>query len=492
MRISPKIHCFKPSAIGGIGYDLRLNGAEIAMLQLLLAQDDSILHYWKCFWDEILDYELAPFGCKELMPLAVRRMQQAVGQSAWKSYTPCNVAFLTGLPKYTWTKNRVILMECNKLAELLHLNGVEVMAIKGVAEMLRAPEIMLMRTSRDIDLLIQEKDLAVSVDLFNTLGWHSDQLIDGLPGPLSEFEGNSFTFTHPNHSFSLDIHFDVISDGRGEFGSFTAELWSNKELPSSKGLIYIPSAEDRFCLFLANAYVPDNWTTGLVNKYLYDLISQLKVMSSSERSSVALRAEKFLKLGYAAQQLICLEEQIRSTRWTPQRGLECISSQFISRISHGFKMCESRYYYFLHLHNHYRALKPKLDMKFGPLFVWPYILIHWAFYTRPIQVSYWRVVTIKDQFTERVLYYWRRVLFHTNKIFRDPVYALRKLRLIQMEKKISSKCESVIDSVIEGEEALSPSRDYLEADLSPKIDSVTILPLGMTRNFYLSPKLFRL
>lgn len=483
------LHCFKPSQVGGIGYDLALSKAEIAMLQLLLSPEGEALQHWKIFWGEVSDYEMAPFGCKELMPLAVRKMQKSDPQSDWQSVVPSHASFLSGLPKYAWSKNKVILLECYKLADQLHQRGVEIMAIKGIAEMIRIPEIMLMRTSRDIDLLIQPKDLEVSVELFQSLGWHSDQVVNGVPSPLSDFEGNSFTFDHPNYPVSLDIHFDVVSDGRGQYGDFTSELWLNKLRAPCSHPIFIPSSENRFCLFLANAFVPDNWTSGLVNKYLYDLLFQLQGMGDDDRALAKIKAAKYLNLDDAVEQIILLDKKVANPKFSRNK---LILTQFNlkNRLKIGIRVCEDRYYYFWHLHNHYQSLMPVIRKKKGLFLSWTYLFFNFIFNTRPVQVVYWRLITLKDQLIERTQYYLGRVIFHIRKRIFKASLAFGGSNIARKNQDPRIELPASADQLNDDENAEMSSVNLL-TNPSAEADQVNILPTGMTRSFYLSTKLFK-
>jgi hypothetical protein len=483
------LHCFKDSPIGGIGYDLALNKSEIAMLQLLLSSEGEAIQHWKRFWSEVSEYELAPFGCKELMPLAVRKMQMAVAQSDWQSVVPSHASFLAGLPKYAWTKNRVILLECYKLCDQLHQRGVEVMAIKGIAEMIRIPDIMLMRTSRDIDLLIQPKDLGVSIDLFQSQGWSSDQVANGVPSPLSEFEGNSFTFDHPNYPVSLDIHFDVVSDGRGQYSDFTSEIWLDKQSAPCNHHVYIPSPENRFCLFLANAYVPDNWTSGLVNKYLYDLLFQLQDMNDRDKSLTKIKAIKYLNLGGAVEQITLLDKRVTNPKLALHK-LYLAQLNIKNRLKRGMKVSEERYYYFWHLHNHYQTLFPSLNKKYGPVLSWSYLFCDFMFNTRPVQVVYWRLITIKDQLIERAQYYLGRVIFHIRRNFFNSIFTFRGSGVIRIKQVQHKELEVGFDQVND-EKAIESTSEKLLVNASQQVNQSNLMPLGMSRNFYLSVKLFR-
>ena len=483
------LHCFKPSPVGGIGYDLVLSKSEIAMLQLLLSSREDAFEYWRLFWMEVSDYEMAPFGCKELMPLAVRKMQKTVAASDWQSVVPLHASFLSGLPKYAWSKNKFILAECYKLADQLHQMGIEVMAIKGVAEMMRIPEIMLMRTSRDIDLLIRPRDIEESVKFFQSQGWYSNQVVNGVPRHLSDFDGNSFTFDHPNYPVSLDIHFDVVSDGRGQFSDFTSELWLNKKSAPCNHPIYIPSAEDRFCLFLANAFVPDNWTSGLVNKYLYDLLFQIQGMSDDERAVAQVKATKFLNLGNAIEQITILNKKIVNPQHS-QHALALTKFNLINRLKRGIRVKEERYYYFWHLYNYYQSRFPEIKKRYGFSLSYTYLFLHFFFNTRPVQVVYWRSITIKDQVIERVQYYIRRAIFHGRKrilnasfVFKGPSET-QKNQDLHIEQIASTEYRNDEKSV-----ETTPVNLVTQPPLTT--DQGNRLPGGVMQSFYLSTKLFK-
>lgn len=492
-----KLYAYKPSPVGGIGYELLLSKAEIAMLRLLLASDESAFAYWQHFWQEIADYEDAPFGCKELMPLAVRKMQRAVSPEIWKSVAPSQATFLSGLPRYTWTKNRIIFQQFQALSQYLAAIDVPVMAIKGMAEMLRDPEVMFMRTSRDIDLVIQPKDLVKSVQLFQSMGWFSEQVANGIPFPLSQFDGNSFTFEHPDHFMSLDIHFDAVSDSRGAYMEFTQELWDTKiNLAGYGGYLSIPSLPNQFCLFLANAFVPDNWSSGLVNKYLYDLLRQLQDMDGVAKKQAQMRAQQFLNMGDYARQIIRLSNQIDPIKCEPTKKPLVDKSKIIRRFKRGLAVTEDHYYQFWHKHDLYKANKPFLVKKYGLLFA--YILILWdlIFQTRFVQVIYWRLITWKDQLIERLQYYFRRIKFY-----------LKSDSVLNLPKKLSGKFfakgtqQNSSDVTLKLEDMVV--QHGVEEDLVAVVaeqsnhklacaSNQSPFPPGMSRHFYIAPKILKI
>lgn len=496
-RLAFQLKSFKPSAIGGIAYELTLSNAEIAMLRLLLAPDDQAFPYWEKYWQAITDYEDSPFGCKELMPLAVRKMQRATDSSVWQSVAPQQATFLAGLPKYTWTKNRIIFQQFQILCTQLASIGVPVMAIKGMAEMLRDPEVMFMRTSRDIDLVIQPQDLVASIELFQSLGWHSEQVAQGVPFPLSEFDGNSFTFDHPEHFISLDIHFDAVSDSRGAYKEFTQELWdTRKTLPGYQGLLSIPSLQNQFCLFLANAFVPDNWSTGLVNKYLYDLLRQLQDMTPLAKKQAQERAQTYLQMGDYARQIIHLSCRIDPMQTLAPNSYKNAFYDTYKQLAKGIKVTENLYYKYWHLHNYYLNLKPNLVKQYGAFIAYLWMLIHYICHLRCIQVCYWRIVTWKDQLIERANYYFGRIIFYRQKYKTSEFITVFRKKLVdkvnQVFKSVTINSNSNQDlqqspNLIHCED-LSNDENF-EAEDQP---ARAAFPPGMSQFFYLSFKLLKI
>jgi hypothetical protein len=276
---------------------LALSHEEVAMLQLISTNSNDVLKYWSKLWNNINDYEEFPFSCKELMPTAIKKMQEIVPQNNYQKYILGNSNFLSGLPRYTWTKNQYIINQYRIIATALENENIEFIAIKGVCEILADSNLSMMRTSRDIDILIHQKDWVKCKKIFSDLGWkmyYTSNPFHGLRSPLSI---HAETFYSKERIMDLDVHFSAVSGLKEYSKKFTEELWKKKVSVPKYPNLFIPSKEDRFIITTANAYNTHNWGSGQICKYLFDAINITNTMDSVQIEKALLKGEIYLQIG---------------------------------------------------------------------------------------------------------------------------------------------------------------------------------------------------
>ena len=106
-------------------FEIIISNEELAILKLLSTKSENILSYWREVWQSIDDYEELSFASKELMASAVKKIQEKVAENKWKEVTKGNAEFLSGLPRYTWTKNQYILNQYRLIANALQKEKIE-------------------------------------------------------------------------------------------------------------------------------------------------------------------------------------------------------------------------------------------------------------------------------------------------------------------------------------------------------------------------------
>jgi hypothetical protein len=283
---------------------LSLSDEEIAILQLISSKNEKVLECWNNLWSNVHDYEEFSFSCKELMPSAVKKIQDSVAQNAWQQHTVGNADFLVGLPRYTWTKNQYIINQYKIIAAALEKENIELISIKGVCEILAGSNLAMMRTSRDIDILIHHEDWVKCKKIFTDLGWTMDDTPNQFQGMRSPLTTHAETFYNKERIMDLDVHFSAISGLKKYSKNFTEELWKKKVSATKYPNLFIPSKEDRLIITAANAYNMQNWERGHVCKYIYDAISISNTMDNDEIEKALLRGEQYLKIGNKMGQLI--------------------------------------------------------------------------------------------------------------------------------------------------------------------------------------------
>ncbi len=291
---------------------LQLRQEEIAILQLISCENEDALIYWIKLWENISNYEDLPFTCKELMPSAVQKIQSCCDENTWKKYIPAHAEFLAGLPRFTWTKNQYIIHQYKKIACALEGNNIEFIALKGVCEMLDGNELALMRTSRDIDLLIHENDWDACKIIFENLGWKSAEKPVELFSITNPIKPPGETLFSQKRIFDLDVHFSGNLGPKSFSQKFTSEIWNRKVSSKSNPTLYIPSIEDRFLITILNANKLNNWRNGHTSKYLFDLLAILKMMDSKQLENTRLYRTHELNNGDLVAQYLELARIFRS------------------------------------------------------------------------------------------------------------------------------------------------------------------------------------
>ncbi|MFM7023003.1 MAG: nucleotidyltransferase family protein [Flavobacteriales bacterium] len=280
------------------------------MLKLLCSNTEEAVLQWKKLWENCNDYERFDFSCKELMPSAVRKLQLG-NEPSWKNSNGKNSDFLAGLPRFTWTKNQYIINQYQSILQLLQQEGIECIAIKGIGEIAGNSTLAMARTSRDIDLLIQEKDKEKCQQIIESMGWKimpSANPFNFISAPLQQ---HAVTYINDQRIIDLDIHFTAIAGVSAKSEKFTAHLWNRKVRSATRPGWYIPSLEDRLIMAVANAYNLENWKTGQFSKYIADAIQISSEMNARQIETSISDGEKYLGMGQQMKQMIYVIKEIK-------------------------------------------------------------------------------------------------------------------------------------------------------------------------------------
>ena len=312
-----------------------LSPEEITVLQLLICDQQDVLLHWEKLWSFVEHYDAFSFACKELMPSAVRRVQEHADPRAWQRLVGSQGSFLSGLPRYTWTKNQYIIRQYQEIAQVLEQAGIPCIALKGACEMLSEGGLSMLRTSRDIDILVREYHAEQCQQLLSGLGWSlagSYLRRSLLDSPL---HAHALTFTHPQGIMELDVHFSAISGPREYAQRFTEHLWSCAvEAPGYPG-IRLPSRAHRLVITAANAYNLYKWGKGQFSKYLYDAYLLSVTMDQAAIAQVVDMARQYLDDPPPIEQLLSECQAIRN-------GEEAVATRLHPRLWH-FSLSHSGY-----------------------------------------------------------------------------------------------------------------------------------------------------
>jgi hypothetical protein len=275
---------------------------ELEILKLISCEEGDAIMHWEQLWKNTADYEDLLFSCKELMPTAVKKIQNSCKDGHWKQFVPKNALFLAGLPRYTWTKNQYIINEYQKIAAALEQENIEFIALKGMCEILDGSTLAFMRTSRDIDLLIHEEDWEKCRQVFENFGWTKAKNLYKWPYLNSPQKLHAETFQKTERIFDLDVHFSAIPGEKSISQQFTNNLWKRKVKAKKFPTNYIPSFEDRYIISVGNAFNLGNWLKGHTTKYIYDILTLSTQIDDEKLVKITADAERFLKQGDLVRQ----------------------------------------------------------------------------------------------------------------------------------------------------------------------------------------------
>lgn len=270
---------------------------ELEILKLISCEEGDAIKHWEQLWKNTDDYEDLLFSCKELMPTAVKKIQNSCKDGHWKQFVPKNAQFLAGLPRYTWTKNQYIINEYQKIAAALEQENIEFIALKGMCEILDGSTLAFMRTSRDIDLLIHEEDWEKCRQVFENFGWTKAKNLYKWPYLNSPQKLHAETFQKTERIFDLDVHFSAIPGEKSISQQFTNNLWKRKVKAKKFPTNYIPSFEDRYIISVGNVFNLGNWLKGHTTKYIYDILTISTQIDDEKLVKITADAERFLKQG---------------------------------------------------------------------------------------------------------------------------------------------------------------------------------------------------
>lgn len=289
-----------------------LSSEEVAILKLISCEKNEALGHWEQLWKRTKDYEDLLFSCKELMPSAVKKIQLCCEDSQWQSFIPGNAQFLAGLPRFSWTKNQYIINEYQKIARALEKEQIEFIALKGVCEMLDGTVLSYMRTSRDIDILIHEKDDSACRVVFEKLGWikkTDESQVRYLNNPI---KSHAETYQREDRIFELDVHFTAITGVKSDSRKFTNVLWQRKVKAKNYPKCYIPSLEDRYLITVGNAFYLRNWDQSHLTKYICDLLTLSKAIDRGHLKKITEDAEELMGMGRSVEQANRLVQLLKS------------------------------------------------------------------------------------------------------------------------------------------------------------------------------------
>lgn len=396
----------EPSCIGKLRITFRLQPVEVQALRFLLDPSPHSVMKFKTLWKCIGNYEKASFGLKELMPSIVNQLQINNDFQQLHQLLQNDFAILSGLPKYTWTKNWYARNRLREIAQALQSDSIRFMVVKGMAETLLSAKALNSRTCRDIDLLINREDLDRFTKLVTPLGWTCPELSDEILMQPQLFSGNSFTFRHPDAIIDLDLHLSDGSFGWNSHPILVRSLWSNATKIDCGENYYIPNKESRILLGVWNLFDTDNLKSHQILKYLYDFMRELKDVPFSDKLFLIRQSKIQLGMGKEMTKLLLLEAHLKYHWW--QLVFFSLFYFFYSssiQIS-DIKISEKHYYWLYHTKKNILC-NSKKRLNSGQM-IWQAFKM-----SRTYEIIYWKLVHYRDQ--SRARYFSYKSILQTKK-----------------------------------------------------------------------------
>jgi hypothetical protein len=198
------------------------------------------------------------------------------------------LSYLVGLPRYVWTRNKIMLNQTKRIASHVGEAGIEIVAIKGMGDLISDAEDGMMRSTVDLDLLIRPEDFSVFKINMSELGYELQE----HNGSASLIPHDQLQFVPTNGTQSyVDLH--LMANKYQEDDRLTATIWKEKMPSNVCPTLFVPSRQGRFWLSVANAFRLHNWQTESHLKYLNDALAYL---STSDGENIEETVEKGKKI----------------------------------------------------------------------------------------------------------------------------------------------------------------------------------------------------
>lgn len=259
--------------IGIMTLDLTKN--ELLMLYMMRAKAKDLLPIWNMLWEQIRSYDEIPASCRQLMPAVVRRMQVYQVTQSWLTSHNLKLYFLNGLPRYVWTKNILILQRLEDLARESRKEDLEIIAVKGLSELIGNNESEFFRPTLDIDILIRRQDLPKLTKVLKQLDYRI-AVKHSFLRTRSTIPKRAHVY-HREEPLPIDIDVHFTMEDYNHKDSLTNSIWKNKVPSMLLDNLYIPSNDERYLISLLNSFRISNWENHSYLKYLNDSIQFLSL-----------------------------------------------------------------------------------------------------------------------------------------------------------------------------------------------------------------------
>lgn len=294
--------------------------SSLHLLRILHGSKSEILPSWEAFWQGIPDYDHLPVDSRKLLPSVIRRVQHVSPGGGWKHVHGMDLSYLEGLPRYFWTKNQFFLNQARVIVNASAKAGIRLVAFKGICELLTGGPSGMMRSTNDLDILLNPEDLDRFREVSKNVGFR-------------ELDATTKTWLqrpYPKDQFSFErtdgakVHIDahvVVNPLRLDNALTHAILHGCVPSGWCEGLFF-PSPEERFHIAVIHAFRVGNWADGSVTKYIHDACIALTAIQPSALPEILTVGRQYTGRQDWHEQILKLVAQMNliSQEWIREIG----------------------------------------------------------------------------------------------------------------------------------------------------------------------------
>jgi len=259
---------------------------EQSGLQMALGNAVIERSQWDSFWGDVESYDDLPYGCHLIMHHIIRNVQRTHWMHSWKEVGSKNLDFLSGLPKYNWTKNQLIRKHVQRIDAIFRTLSVNVFAINGLAENTGDPGPSWIRSNPMAEVLIQRQDYDQVKTALDESGY---ELSHTVPWYFAErIAGTKRIFVHPSDNLNCQLYV-LYTERDANLGAMYASLCKLAQGSSQPEItaLRIPDIRSRFLFSVQQVFQASNLVNGIYLVHLMDTFNQLRSMTREDVQSIS-------------------------------------------------------------------------------------------------------------------------------------------------------------------------------------------------------------
>jgi len=279
-----------------------LDKKEAVCLRILSSNEAHIIQDWQLLWEGVHNFDDLSQSCKTLMPVIVKYIEsKKLLDECFNSVGHLNLSFLRGFPKYFWVKNQHLLKNIDLILSAVHDN-IQIIAIKGTAEILDSSCVAFYRSTRDLDLLVKSVDIHSLRRILLELNYYEVIENKFIKYP---FNKTSYYFKSRLNSYlDVDVHVSVNTELVPD--NLTNLFWLNRVPSNTYKNLSVPSNREKFWLAVINAFMPENWVSGSYLKYINDALDYASAFPKEKIQSIVYDGKQLHGLKDWQEQIISL------------------------------------------------------------------------------------------------------------------------------------------------------------------------------------------